>query len=50
MNSNEGGRLSRPFVTDPHKFDPSKFYVPQEWYLYSQLFSTWVPVGPVTKN
>ena len=39
MNLNEGGRLSRPFVTDPHKFDPSKFYVPQEWYLYSQLFS-----------
>ena len=39
MNLNEGGRLSRPFVTDPHKFDPSKFYVPQEWYPYSQLFS-----------
>jgi hypothetical protein len=41
MNLNEGGRLSRPFVTDPRKldFDPSKLYVPAEWYLYSQLFT-----------
>lgn len=41
MNLNEGGRLSRPFVTDPRKldFDPSKLYVPAEWYLYSQVFT-----------
>jgi TraY domain len=41
MNVNEGGRLSRKPPPVPEFLKPriSKFYVPQEWYLYSQLFS-----------
>jgi TraY domain len=39
MNLNEGGRLSRSSPTPPEFLKPRKYYVPHEWYLYSQLFS-----------
>ena len=39
MNLDEGGRLSRRPPPVPEFLKPRKFYVPDEWKLYSQLFS-----------